>query len=143
MGCWKTCTCLVCLLGLASAQTAPQAAVGPTLPAWTSPASNLTKLEPIVLSAAGLDEKVITLHLAPRIATSIRLPESVNSVVLGDPEAFQAEHSEHEPELVTVRRPSLGFRATATAGARLPAADLGHLSETWYPREGRRHSRGD
>ena len=103
MGCWKTCTCLVCLLGLASAQTAPQAAVGPTLPAWTSPASNLTKLEPIVLSAAGLDEKVITLHLAPRIATSIRLPESVNSVVLGDPAAFQAEHSEHEPELVTVK----------------------------------------
>jgi hypothetical protein len=85
MGCWKTCTCLVCLLGLASAQTAPQAVVGPTLPAWTSPASNRTKLEPVVLSRASLDEKVITLRLAPRIATSIRLPEPVNSVVLGDP----------------------------------------------------------
>ena len=103
MGCWKTCACLVCLLGLASAQTAPQAVVGPTLPAWTSPASNRTKLDPIVLSRASLDDKVITLRLAPRIATSIRLPEPVNSVVLGDPEAFQAEHSEHEPELVTVK----------------------------------------
>jgi hypothetical protein len=68
-----------------------------------SPTINRTKLEPIVLSRASLDEKVITLRLAPRIATSIRLPEPVNSVVLGDPEAFQAEHSEHEPELVTVK----------------------------------------
>ena len=103
MGCWKACTYLVCLLELASAQTAPQAVFGPTLPGWTSPASNRTKLEPIVLSRASLDEKVITLRLAPRIATSIRLPEPVNSVVLGDPESFQAEHSEHEPELVTVK----------------------------------------
>jgi len=103
MGCWKICTCLVCLLGLASAQTAPQAVVGPTPAAWMSPTINRTKLEPIVLSRASLDEKVITLRLAPRIATSIRLPEPVNSVVLGDPEAFQAEHSEHEPELVTVK----------------------------------------
>jgi hypothetical protein len=103
MGCWKTCTCLVCLLGLASAQTAPQAFVGPMPPAWTNPVGNRTKIEPIVLSRASLDEKVITLRLAPRIATSIRLPEPINSVVLGDPEAFQAEHSEHEPELVTVK----------------------------------------
>jgi len=68
-----------------------------------SPTINHIRLEPIVLSRASMDEKVITLRLAPRIATSIRLPEPVNSVVLGDPEAFQAEHSEHEPELVTVK----------------------------------------
>ena len=103
MGCVKVCTCMVCLLGLASAQTAPQAIVSPTPAAWMSPTINRTKLEPIVLSRASLDEKVITLRLVPRIATSIRLPEPVNSVVLGDPEAFQAEHSEHEPELVTVK----------------------------------------
>jgi hypothetical protein len=41
--------------------------------------------------------------VAPRIATSIRLPEPVNSVVVGDPESFQAEHSEREPELVTIK----------------------------------------
>jgi hypothetical protein len=103
MGCVKACTCMVCLLGLASAQTVPQAVGGSTPAAWTSPTINRTKLEPIVLSRASLDEKVITLRLAPRMATSIRLPEPVNSVVLGDPEAFQAEHSEHEPELVTVK----------------------------------------
>lgn len=103
MGYLKNCTCIACLLGLASAQTAPQAAIGSTPATWMSPTINRTKLEPIVLSRASLDEKVITLRLAPRIATSIRLPEPVNSVVLGDPEAFQAEHSEHEPELVTVK----------------------------------------
>ena len=37
------------------------------------------------------------------MATSIRMPEPVNSVVIGDPEHFQAEHSEHEPELVTIK----------------------------------------
>ena len=37
------------------------------------------------------------------MATSIRMPEPVNSVVLGDPENFLAEHSEHEPEMVTVK----------------------------------------
>jgi len=103
MGCLKTCTCMACLLGLASAQTAPQAVIGPTPAVLMSPTINHIGLEPIVLSRASLDEKVITLRLAPRIATSIRLPEPVNSVVLGDPEAFQAEHSEHEPELVTVK----------------------------------------
>jgi hypothetical protein len=46
---------------------------------------------------------VVPLRLAPRIATSIRLPEPVNSVVVGDPENFQAEHSERETNLVTVK----------------------------------------
>lgn len=101
MGCRKICICMACCLGVASAQTAPE--VGPTSGSWMNPPINRSKLEPIVLSRASLDEKVITLRLAPRIATSIRLPEPVNSVVLGDPETFQAEHSEHEPELVTVK----------------------------------------
>jgi hypothetical protein len=61
------------------------------------------EIEPVILARAALDDKIITLRVAPRIATSIRLPEPVNSVVVGDPENFQAEHSEHEPELVTVK----------------------------------------
>jgi len=65
--------------------------------------SGQAKFQPVVLTRAVLDEKIVTLHLAPRVATSIHLPEPVNSVVLGDPERFQAEHSEHEPELVTVK----------------------------------------
>ena len=35
--------------------------------------------------------------------TAIRVPEAVNSVVVGDPALFQVEHSEHEPELVFVK----------------------------------------
>jgi hypothetical protein len=52
---------------------------------------------------AAPDDKIVTLRVAPRVGTSIRLPEPVNSVVVGDPENFQAEHSEHETELVTVK----------------------------------------
>ncbi|HET9281190.1 MAG TPA: hypothetical protein VFR24_04445 [Candidatus Angelobacter sp.] len=44
--------------------------------------------------------QVTTLHLRPGYVTSVRLPESVSSVVLGDPATFKAEHSEAEPELV-------------------------------------------
>jgi len=61
------------------------------------------QVEPVILTRPSLDDKVVALRLAPRIATSIRLPEPVNSVVVGDPENFQAEHSEHEPGLVTVK----------------------------------------
>jgi hypothetical protein len=57
----------------------------------------------VILTRSLLDEKVVVLRVAPRIATSIRLPEPVNSVVVGDPESFQAEHSEREQELVTVK----------------------------------------
>jgi hypothetical protein len=40
------------------------------------------------------------LHLHPGFVSSIRLPEEVSSVVLGDPAAFKGEHSEAEPRLV-------------------------------------------
>jgi hypothetical protein len=103
MGFPKTCICVLYLLGVASAQTARQGPVKPTAAAWMTPTTDQAKLEPVILSRASLDEKVITLRLAPRMATSIRMPEPVNSVVVGDPEDFQVEHSEHEPELVTVK----------------------------------------
>jgi hypothetical protein len=49
----------------------------------------------------GLDpQTVTTLHLRPGYVSSVRLPESVSSVVLGDPGSFKAEHSEAEPQLV-------------------------------------------
>ena len=61
------------------------------------------RFEPVILVRSLRDDKVVALRLAPRIATSIRLPEPVNSVVLGDPANFQAEHSEREPDRVTVK----------------------------------------
>src|ERR1700739_4750646 len=45
-------------------------------------------------------EGVTVLHLHPGFVSSVRLPEEVSSVVLGDPAAFQGEHSEAEPRLV-------------------------------------------
>src|SRR5213592_1450563 len=40
------------------------------------------------------------LRLSPHLTTTIRLPEPVNSVVVGDPSLFQAEYSADEPLLV-------------------------------------------
>jgi hypothetical protein len=45
-------------------------------------------------------ELVVVLHLRPGYVSSVRVLEEVSSVVLGDPGAFKAEHSEAEPQLV-------------------------------------------
>ena len=95
------CSCTLSLLGIALGQT-KQSPTRPT-PVVVAPVGPGAKLDPVILTRASLDEKVITLRLIPRVATSIRMSEPVNSVVIGDPEHFQAEHSEREPELVTVK----------------------------------------
>src|SRR5215469_14390146 len=45
-------------------------------------------------------ESITVLHLHPGFVSSVRLPEEVSSVVVGDPAAFKGEHSEAEPRLV-------------------------------------------
>jgi len=45
-------------------------------------------------------QSVTVLHLHPGFVSSVRLPEEVSSVVLGDPSAFKCEHSEAERRLV-------------------------------------------
>jgi hypothetical protein len=58
-------------------------------------------LAPGRILSLNLDQQsVTTLELRPGFVTSVRLPELVSSVVLGDPGAFKAEHSEAEPRLV-------------------------------------------
>ena len=91
--------CTLGLFGSASGQTPAR----PTAPVVIASAGAGAKLDPVILTRASLDDGVVTLRLIPRVATSIRMPEPVNSVVIGDPEHFQSEHSEHEPELVTVK----------------------------------------
>lgn len=49
------------------------------------------------------DGQVTTVYLAPRYVTAVRMPEPVNSVVVGDPGSFSAEHSDREPQLVFVK----------------------------------------
>jgi hypothetical protein len=48
-------------------------------------------------------QNVTVLRLRPGFVTSVRLPEEVSSVVLGNPQEFKAEHSEAEPRLVFLK----------------------------------------
>jgi hypothetical protein len=57
-------------------------------------------------------QSVTTLQLRPGFVTSVRLPEAVSSVVLGDPGAFKAEHSEAEPQLVFFKPSTPGASRT-------------------------------
>ena len=41
--------------------------------------------------------------MAAHFVTAIRMPEPVNSVVVGDPALFQVEHSDKEPQLVFIK----------------------------------------
>src|ERR1700678_318860 len=59
-------------------------------------------------------EQVVVLHLRPGYVSSVRVLEEVSSVVLGDPGAFKADHSEAEPQLVF-------FKATSTKPAQTNA----------------------
>jgi hypothetical protein len=63
----------------------------------------VARVDPQVLAKAVTDGRVTVVYLAPRYATAIRMHEAVNSVVVGDPASFSAEHSEQEPNLVFVK----------------------------------------
>ena len=62
-----------------------------------------TTIVPQVRTKPTADNKITSIELAAHFVTAIRVPEPVNSVVVGDPALFQVEHSEHEPELVFVK----------------------------------------
>ena len=84
--------------------------------------AQIPKVEPHVATQPDFQGKVSVVEVAPRFVTTIRLPETVNSVVVGDPSAFQVEHSEHEPRLVFVKslstKPSESNLLISTAGGR-------------------------
>ena len=62
-----------------------------------------------------LDTQSVTiLHLRPGYVSSVRLPEDVSSVVLGNPGTFKAEHFEAEPRLVFLK-PTTASRAETNA----------------------------
>ena len=58
------------------------------------------QIVPTVTTARVEDGSVLVLHLAPGYATSVRLPEEISSIVIGNPSSFKAEHSEAEARLV-------------------------------------------
>jgi hypothetical protein len=65
--------------------------------------AQVPEVRPQVAGRAVQDGQVTVVYLAPRFATAIRMPDAVNSVVLGDPDSFTAEHSEREPQIVFVK----------------------------------------
>src|SRR6266568_8742184 len=65
--------------------------------------AQIPHVEPQILTKADRGGKVAMVEVAARFVTTIRLPEAVNSVVVGDPSEFQVEHSEREPKLVFVK----------------------------------------
>ncbi len=52
-----------------------------------------SKVEPRIVSETDLEGRVTVVEVAARYVTAIRLPEAVNSVVVGDPSTFQVQHS--------------------------------------------------
>jgi hypothetical protein len=56
------------------------------------------------VTTVSIEEGAVTLlHLAPGYTTSIKLPEEISSVVVGNPAGFKAEHSDAEPRLVFLK----------------------------------------
>ena len=60
-------------------------------------------VEPQIVRKPESEGRVTVIETAARFVSAIRLPEAVNSVVVGDPSAFQVEHSEREAKLVFVK----------------------------------------
>ena len=69
----------------------------------TAAGAQQATIVPQVRTKPTADNKITAIKLAAHFVTAIRVPEAVNSVVVGDPALFQVEHSEHEPELVFVK----------------------------------------
>lgn len=61
------------------------------------------KLAPAVTSLSMEPDTVTVVHLADGYATSVKVPEEISSVVIGNPAKFRAEHSEAEPRLVFLK----------------------------------------
>jgi len=61
------------------------------------------KVVPKITTLPIEDGEVTVLHLSPGYATSVRLPEEITSVVIGNPASFKAEHSEYESRLVFLK----------------------------------------
>ena len=76
--------------------------------AWAQVAT----IDPQIRTRATAQENVTVVEVAAHFVTAIRLPEAVNSVVVGDPALFQVEHSEQEPALVFVKALTLGAAET-------------------------------
>ncbi len=60
-------------------------------------------VDPQIMTLTVEQDTVQVVHLSPGYTTSVHLPEEVNSVAIGNPASFKAEHSENEPRLVFIK----------------------------------------
>jgi hypothetical protein len=74
-----------------------------TLLLWIGTTLGQEKPVPHGAARVVFDGRIATVRLAQHFTTTIRLPEPVSSVIIGDPGLFQAEHSPNEPLLVFVK----------------------------------------
>jgi hypothetical protein len=81
---------------------------GVLLLCFVTPAAlaQVAQIDPQIVTQTNLEGKVAVVEVAARFVTTVRLPEAVNSVVVGDPSQFQVEHSDREPKLVFVKATS-------------------------------------
>ena len=70
---------------------------------FRSAMAQVPEVKPRVLTKLEMDGKVTVVEVAAHFVTAIRMPETVNSVVVGDPTLFKVEHSDREPQLVFVK----------------------------------------
>src|SRR5215472_2992841 len=80
---------------------------------WSALAlAQTTTVDPAIRTRTAADGKVAVVEVAAHFVTAVRLPEPVNSVVVGDPALFQVEYNEHEPELVFIKALTKGAAET-------------------------------
>ncbi|MGH9565226.1 MAG: hypothetical protein ACRD4I_04540 [Candidatus Angelobacter sp.] len=65
--------------------------------------SEVGKVIPNITTVPIEEGAVTALHLSAGYTTSVRVPEEISSVVIGNPATFKAEHSEAEPRLVFLK----------------------------------------
>lgn len=87
--------------GCACAQTPPTPAPSGLLPS-ADISSALPKIEPRVREESDTKRVAIPVHLLPHFSTTIRMRDAVQSVVVGDPSLFWADHKDDDASLVIV-----------------------------------------
>ena len=70
---------------------------------WTVAQTETGRILPKVITLSLKPNATATIHLGLGYVSSVRLPDDVNSIVLGDPSRFRAEHADAEPRLVFLK----------------------------------------
>lgn len=70
---------------------------------WIFAQTETDRISPRVLTLFLHPNAAATIHLGSGYVSSVRLPDDVSSIVIGDPSRFRAEHADAEPRLVFLK----------------------------------------